>query len=107
LRLNGWTLYRAVGAEHATVTGVRAQQRLAVFTFIEELADIHRHDFLLGKTTARTGQQVVRFERLHEFTLTEIFDAGSDSVVDIPPLPALPEFVQSELTGQSILRSFQ
>jgi hypothetical protein len=56
LYLNRRTLHRAVGAEHAAVTGFRAQQRLAAIAFIEKLAGIYGHGFGFGKTTVRTGQ---------------------------------------------------
>ena len=71
VRLNWRTLHRSVRAEHATVTGFRAQQRLATRTFIEELASIYRHGFLIGKATAGAGQDRLQHNsgRGHGFEL--------------------------------------
>lgn len=82
MRLNGRTLHRAVGAKRATVTGFRAQQRLAALAFIEELAGIYRHGFLFGKATARAGQHRLKQDsggRGHGFKLRGV--AGNPASV--------------------------
>ncbi len=60
LLLDRRTRHRAKRAEHAAVTRFRAQQHIAIRTFIIELASVRGHAFLLGKAAMRTGQH--RFE---------------------------------------------
>lgn len=82
LRLNGWTLYRPIRTEHATVAWSRAQQRLATLAFIEVLTGIYRHGFMFEKTTARTGQH--RFKqhggRGHGFELRGVAGKPASAV---------------------------
>src|SRR5579883_2992776 len=55
LLLNRRTFYRTERTEHAAVARIRPQQGFAAFAFVEELAGIRRHDFLLDEAAMRTG----------------------------------------------------
>ena len=60
LHLHRRALDRSVGAEHAAVSRLRPQQRLALFALVEELTGIGRHGFMRGMAAVRAGQH-----RLH------------------------------------------
>jgi len=63
--LNWRATYRAVGAEDAAVAGLGTQHRSAVAAFIEELAGIRGHGFLLGETAIRAGQHGLEDDGVH------------------------------------------
>jgi len=54
--LNRRALHRTEGAEDAAVTRLGAQHRSAVAAFVEKLAGIRGHGFLLGEAAIRAGQ---------------------------------------------------
>ena len=56
LLLDGGTLHRAKGTEHAAVARLGTQQGLAVAALVVELAGVRGHGLLLGKAAVGTNQ---------------------------------------------------
>ena len=69
--LNRRTLHRAERTKDATVTGIGAQQRLAVGALVKELASIGRHRFQLGKSAIRAGQHRFKNYAVHVDLISE------------------------------------
>lgn len=53
--LSGWTFVRAIRAKNAAVAWLGSQFGVARCTFIEKLAEIGWHDFVLLESTLRAG----------------------------------------------------
>lgn len=68
--LFGRTRNGAETAEHTAVSGVRAEKRLAVHTFVKEQTCVGRHDLCLLKAAIRTGDHAFQRKRHQRAPLT-------------------------------------
>lgn len=59
MQLDRWTWYVAIGAEHATVAFLGLEQGMAGCAFVEPLAGIRGHGFLLSMAAVRAGDRGV------------------------------------------------
>src|SRR5512147_531500 len=66
--LHRLALHRAVGAEHAAVAGLGAQQRATGFAFVIPLTSIGGHGFFLAETALRTGHDRLQDHALAPFS---------------------------------------
>ena len=64
--MNGRTLHRTEGAEHAAVARIRAQQRFAVTALVVKLAGIRGHSFPLGIAAARASEFGLKDDGAHD-----------------------------------------
>lgn len=66
LLLDGGTLRRAKGTEHAAVARLGTQQGLAVAALVVELASIRRHGLQFGEAAMRANQDRLKNNGAHD-----------------------------------------
>src|SRR5580700_6739494 len=85
---------RSIGTKHATIAGLRLEQRLALGAFVEILTRIRRHDLLPCVPAAGAGQHRLPDDGAHGFEMT--FEGKPASVV------ARVSFAEFVLSGSKV-----